>query len=231
MNNDDHALDKLLAAASDDEERHRLSELWDDLGRLPPAEPPHGMTGRFAWSLRRETPPARTWGSHWTAIAASLIIGILTGATVASLVGRAEHRVPQKNLQAAAIVAIVPHPSSAQRLSAIHALGNLVRTNSELRSALLDRVVNDPTPAVQLAAVEHLTNLELSAAETGILARALPELASPIVQLALLDLLITRDVPSVTAAVEKLSQNQNTDPLVRRHADRALSAITERTTT
>lgn len=229
MNDNDHSLDELLAASPSDDDRQRLAELWNDLGRLPAIELPTGMVERFAWNLRTESVPTRPGRSRWTAVAASFVIGLLGGAAVVSLIGQAGRPDPQNRLRAAAIVATVPTPSSAQRLAAIHALGDLMRTDPEARSALLKRVLIDPTPAVQLAAIDHLANLELSTTETELLARALPELGSPIVQVALLDLLTTRDGPAVTAAVERLQRDRSADALVRRHAGRALSRMIERT--
>lgn len=138
---------------------------------------------------------------------------------------------PDGGLRAAAFSAALPNRSTAQRLAAVHALGGLMRTDAEARSALVERVLNDPTPAVQLAAIDHLAPVELSPAETDSLAMALPRLGSPIVQVALLDLLTPRGGPGVTAAVEGLSRDRSADDVVRRHAGYALTRITERKTT
>jgi hypothetical protein len=165
-------------------------------------------------------------------MAASFVVGLLAGATVAPMIGAPAPTAASDELRVVAISAALPHQSSARRLAAIHALGDLMRTDGAARSALVERVLNDPTPAVQLVAIDHLALLELSPAETDSLARrALPRLGSPIVQVALLDLLATRDDPAVNAAVDHLSQDRSADALVRRHAGRALARIMERTTT
>jgi len=233
MNHGRRNLDQVLDLTNSDEEKARLARVWRDLESISIEEPPRAMKGEFQKVLRTiEVLPQRR-GISWARAATIFGIGLLTGALGLSVAGRLATTASQKTAapHATAIAAALPLRTTAQRLAAMHVVGDLAHTEPAARAALIHGVLRDPIPAVQLAAVDHLADLNLSNAEIEVLALALPELGAPIVQVMLLDLVTPTTGAPVAEVLRRLSRDPSTDTTVRRHADRALALNPERNDT
>jgi hypothetical protein len=231
MNHDKPNLDEVLDLASTDEEKGRLVRVWSELESATVEEPPRAMTSDFRKALRTIDVLPQSRGFSWARAASIFGIGLVTGAlgvSVAGRLGTAPADDPVTS-HATAITAAQPLRTTAQRLAAMHVVGDLAYADPAARAALIQNVLRDPTPAVQLAAVVHLADLDLSGAEIEVLTRALPELGAPIVQILLLDLLTPTTGAPVTEMVQGLSRDPSIDETVRRHANRALALTLERT--
>ncbi len=230
MNHDHPNLDDILELARSDDEKARLARVWGELESVSVEEPPRTMVRKFRLALRGTGSLPHRTGIGWARAASIFGIGLLTGALGMSLAARpGTAPVPDAAAQhASAIAAALPLRTTAQRLAAMHVVGGLASAEPAARAALIERVLRDPTPAVQLAAVDHLADLELSNAEIELLSRALPELGAPIVQVMLLDLLTPTTGSQVAEIIKRLSRDPSVDETVRRHADRALALTPER---
>ena len=230
MSHDHDALDELLAAAETEDERRSLAQLWNDLGRMEAVEPPSDLAARFTRALRETDRSHRRSPRFWLQAAATFAIGALTGGLAASwwLGGARPPSSSADLVHKALVTSTLPHRTAAQRLQSIHVAGSLVQVEPSYRAALIDRAARDRSPAIQLAALDSLFTLELTSDEIEILARALPEIDSPIVQLTLLDLLNPRTEPVVRDAIRRLTADTSVDPLIRRHADWTMSRIQQR---
>ncbi len=230
MNHDHPNLDEVLELAGSDDEKARLTRVWSELESATVEEPPRAMKGEFQKMLRTIEVLPQPRGISWARAASIFGIGLLTGAlgmSVAARLGTAPADDPAAS-HATAIAAALPLQTTAQRLAAMHVVGDLAKAEPAARAALIQRVLRDPTPAVQLAAIDHLADLELSNAEIEVLARALPELGAPIVQVMLLDLVTPTTGAPVAEVLRRLSRDPSIDTTVRRHADRALALNPER---
>jgi hypothetical protein len=181
-------------------------------------DPPSTMPARYRQALDGVIEPASRHHFSWWRVAAAFFIGLALGSMVIVPSLRPRHAQPSAVLRDAAIASVLPHRSAVQRLASVHTLGRLAASDPSVRRALIERAVSDPTPAVQLAAIDHLGTLELSSTEAGRLARALPGITSPIVQLTLLDLLGSRAEPEVLEIFAALADDPEAEALIRRHA-------------
>jgi hypothetical protein len=230
MNHDHPNLDDVLELAGSDDEKARLTQVWSELEAATVEEPPRAMKGEFQKMLRTMEILPQSRGMSWARAASIFGIGLLTGAlgmSVAARFGTAPKDLPATS-HATAIAAALPLQTTGQRLAAMHVVGDLAKAEPAARAALIQRVLRDQTPAVQLAAIDHLDDLELSTAEIEVLAHALPELGAPIVQVMLLDLVTPTTGAPVAEVLRRLSRDPSTDTTVRRHADRALALNPER---
>jgi hypothetical protein len=167
---------------------------------------------------------------RWSRAAAWFGIGLLSGALAMQLVKTASNPIDAPLESGVVIAASKPERPTTGRLAAVHLLGSIAPASDDARQALIDRALNDPTPAIQLAAIGHLHGLEFSAAEVDRLAEALPRL-SPIVQLTMLDFLTPQTGGTVMDHIKRLSDDDSAETLIRRHAARSVALNRERNET
>lgn len=225
----------ILELATSDDERERLERAWDALDQIASDQAPRRLRDGFHERLRadRSRAATRPLSQRWLRAAAIFAVGLATGMLLSLLVKGPDE--PEPRLATAsreiARAALAANRSAAERLAAVHAVGELAGAESTAadrrwtRVALVERILGDPTPAVRLAAIDLLFTVELPAVDIERLAKALPRLGSPIVQLSLLDLLTAEASAETAAAIEALADDPSADETVRRHATHALTLI------
>jgi hypothetical protein len=183
-----------------------------------------GQTGRW---------PAVPLGWLGT-VAAALVLGVFVGrdsrmpsspsaAPSADLGGlRAElHETRQM-----VTLALLRQSSAVERLKGVWWVERLDDPDSEVVGALLDTLAHDPNVNVRLAVIEAITRYaDRPGVRPGAVAALSAGNASPLVQVALIDLLVELREPSSRQALQNLAGDLTVNEAVRVRAIRALQQL------
>lgn len=213
----------LLAA---DPELRRMDGVWEALGELERSGdmevPSERMRQRLSGALdavrmfdTRRRAPAGPRARWWTAAAGLVGAGLAGGLLAGWLGARAdvqELRSQIGDLRSDVVVSLLEHQAASERLRAV-AWSERGRLEGEVLDALLLAVRRDPSVNVRLAAVDALSG-HLDRASRERLAATLPEQASPLVQLRLVEALFAEGPSGLD--VEPLLEPGVLDETVRR---------------
>lgn len=232
------------------QEWQELSETWTRLGLLPQETPSPGLRRGFYRRLeaaRRESAAARraSWGERLRRLlpdlrslspamglaAAVLVVAVGFGAGFflgrgrggAEKVDRLSREVD--SLQQQMTVSLLNQSSAAARLQGISLTSRVQEPDPSLIAALLDTLNNDPSVNVRLSAVDALY---LFADREGVreaLTASLDKQASPLVQIALIDLMVSLKEKRAATALKKLVNDQKIVPEVQQRAQQAIARI------
>jgi putative zinc finger protein/HEAT repeat protein len=223
-------------------EYDRLREVWDELRSLPPMTPDSAAMQRQFLSMldsfqtgadqarvqmlgsvrRPESWPRWAWAG---AMAASLIVGVLVGRGFTSTPAPASTandlallRQELHDTRELVTLSLLRQSSATDRLRGVSWTGRIDDPGVEVVSALLDALSHDPNVNVRLAAVDALARFsDRPAVRSGAVA-ALGDTGSPLVQIALIDLLVQLREPASREAMKKLADDERVDTAVRDRA-------------
>ena len=223
--------------SSDDDEQR----LWQALGDLPLAEPPANLRRSFYNEL--EKAGSLSWGGRirswlglsnnagWVTATACLLIGF----------GAAQLATEQSNVEPDRLVALeeniallnrelvldrLQDDAPGTRLLGVHAASNLVQDDDEITQALLVRASEDRSQSVRSAAIDAL-GPQLNSTRVGDeLMRLLESADSPIVQLALTDLVLRNGNQAQLDQLLYLANEERLHPDLIRHVKKALRSET-----
>lgn len=122
-------------------------------------------------------------------------------------------------------LSLLEAPSATERLQGVSFGSRMERPDREVLSALVEAATRDPNVNVRLAAIEALAPVASRPRVLGPLARALPEQESPLVQVALVDLLLASDGEAARRAAAGLLEDEEVHPDVRRHVRERLGRV------
>ena len=129
------------------------------------------------------------------------------------------------NLQQQMTLSLLSQPSASARLQGISLTSRVQEPDPSLIAALLDTLDNDPSVNVRLSAVDALYLFsgreEVRTALTASLARQ----TSPLVQIALIDLLVSLKEKQAATALKKLLNDKKIIPEVQQRAQLGISKI------
>lgn len=178
--------------------------LWQDLSELPEANPSPALRDRFYRELESASTPTLTrierWlgldrRAGWLTAAATLIVGIVVGQTIAvpkqtddGAFAALEAQVAMLNRSL--ILDRLESSSPTKRLRGIIDAVNVVETDDQIANALLQRAIDDSVLSVRSAAIDALGPQVTSPAVGDELMGLLESADSPLVQLALVDLIL-----------------------------------------
>lgn len=170
--------------------------------------------GAFAWS------------------AALLVLGLALGAYFGSSQKSHPHddltamRSELVNLRQVLVLSMLQQQSAAERLQGVSYSQRDEQLDPQVQSALLRTLRYDNSVDVRLAALDALSRHASQPQVRKGLAAALQEQQSPLVQVALIDQLLTwRDVDAAQQ-LRALQQNPNLNPTVRKRAEWAVNKLT-----
>ena len=235
----------LAICAACAEEIRRLSETWTRLGVLPAERPSPALSHRFydmleaertrlagasvsapagrrfrsAWSRFLAAPPAFRFAAALLFLAACLGAGFLAGSrgTTGGRLAVLDREV--NDIRQVMARTLLERPSSADRLAGIGYSEKVVHPERGTLAALLDTLDNDPSVNVRLAAADALYLFAKDpAVKDGILA-SLGRQSSPIVQVALIDLLVDLRERRAVDAFRTLAGIQGLHPDVKSKAE------------
>lgn len=225
----------------DTPEEESLRRLWDALDRLPEEQPSPALRQRFYRMLDEEVartagkPPSRGWremlavlmpqpvrlGVAWALPA--LVLGVLLGIRVPGSEPRGEMtelRQEVRSLSRMVTLSLLQQESASERLKGVSYGRSTSPTDERVLSALLAAVKEDPNENVRLAAIDALAGVVERPRVQQTLVDSLPRQESPLVQIALVDLLA--EAPGARPLLSRVAEDPEIDPTVRDYLRRRL---------
>jgi hypothetical protein len=236
---DELALEAHLADCSAcREETSRLQAVWKGLALIPPDEPGPQVRDRFyeALGAYREGVESRSrrrwqWTPAWQAVAAGavLALGVGIGYGVRSdKTGQqvAELREEVSGMRQMVALSLLQQQSASERLRGVGYAYRVEPSDTEVLSALVSAMNEDPNVNVRLAAVDALHTFGGNPVARKAVLEALPKQNTvPMVQVSMIDLLVDLKERQATAELRKLSQDNSVNDGVKERATWALSKL------
>ena len=224
------------------EEARALEGVWRRVEELPEVEPGPGVRQRFEAMLREETAreearaasrAAISWRDRLAALwdrpgfvpalgtsMAALIVGLLAGALLAS--SSPDPQVQGLQAEVGALremvaLSLLEQDSAIRRLEGVRYGSEAGSPQPSLQRALVDAVDRDPNVNVRLAALDALSPVAGETPVLNHLLRSLPEQDSPLVQIAMIDLLLSADGARARRVVGQLAEDPELPEEVRLH--------------
>jgi hypothetical protein len=220
-----------------------MGVVWRGLDSLPVVEPDPAMKPRFLEVLdayqagmqqgRARTIPAngRWWMAGWwpakavwqTALALALLLaggfgGHYVARNRASTVEIAQLQGQVESLRQAVALSMLQDQSSSSRIRGVSYGSQVDRPDREIEQALLYAVNHDGNVNVRLSAVDALEKWAGNADIQRALVDALPMQDSPLVEIALIDVLVRANDKAAVPALRHLVQDAQADDAVRQRA-------------
>lgn len=214
-----------------------LSETWAQLGVLPdPKASPALREGFYAMLSResgqggagapaalqivRKPKPYLSWA---LATAATLLVAVGAFTLGRWAQSGTPARMASQGGATSADLAMLQSPSVGDRMVGISLIAQNGKADPTLAGPLLDLLDHDPNVRVRLAAVEALYLFDHQPEVRSHVAAALNHQTSPLVQMALIDLLVGMREKRAHEALQALIQDHRIQPEVREKAEASLS--------
>lgn len=235
------------------EEAESLGAIWRRMGAIPEEKPGKELRGRFETTLEaylqglgQRTPPLRVRVEQWLQgwwpqqpafqfafAVAFLAIGFLIGHSYLPAAREGNHDAGEvarlrEEVQATRQVvtlSLLQQQSASQRLKGVDYSSRLQQPDSEVLSALLHTVNYDQNVNVRLAAVDALHPSSNSDVVRKGLIQALDRQNSPLVQIALIDMLVEIDARESAQALRQLMDDNSVNQIVRQRAEWGLQQL------
>lgn len=233
------------------EELESLSAVWTKLGVVPQEQPGPELRGRFYAMLEDykhalEKEDARTkeskagfwrdlrFGFKRPALSFGfslllLVLGLVSGYYLSS--GRQNGdeltRLNQEvqDMRQTVAVSLLNQPSTAARLEGVSWSSQVRNPDEKTLQTLFETLDSDPNTNVRLAAVDALYLFRGRPKVKDNLIQSLSRQTSPLVQVALIDLLVEIRERRAADALRLLVQNKKLNPEVKQHAELGLKQL------
>jgi predicted anti-sigma-YlaC factor YlaD len=224
-----------------------LSETWTRLRVKDEARPSPALRARFYTMLEAyprdpekhltavaKRPVVQWWEWALRPAAALLIlaIGVVVGVRIKSGPAgappgedmvRMSHEIASLRQQVS--LALINQTSAGERLRGVALVSQVQHPDPSLVNSLLDLVDNDPNVNVRLSAVEALFLFAPHAQIRERLTQSLGKQTSPVVQIAVIDLLVASREKQAAEALGRLIKDQRVRPEVREHAESGIKQL------
>jgi anti-sigma factor RsiW len=241
--------DHIAACAACRTELEDLTAMWARLGVLPAEQPSGALRHRFYAMLegyQRESGPARGasgrarafagWREWLTfrrpAFAASFSVfllllgagsGWLLSAGKSARVSALQREV--QDMRQTMALSLLGQPTASERLQGVSYGASVKSPSAKTLAALVETVNSDPNPNVRLAAVEALYLFRNQPGVRESLVSSLAAQDSPLVQVALIDLLVEIREQRAAEALKALVKDQKLNPDVKKLAEQGLKQL------
>jgi hypothetical protein len=212
-----------------------LNAVWRGMGSLPEPEPDPAMRSRFlevleAYQAGRASGMTGQVGNlphlphKWQAVLAFalLMVGVFLGRYVAEPRGPspevAQLKGQVESLRQLVTLSLLQEQSPSSRLRGVTYSYQIAQPDAQVEQALLYAVNHDSNVNVRLSAVDALEKYAANPQIRRALADAVPVQDSPLVQIALMDLLVQLNDKQAAPALRRLAQDAQADNQVRQHA-------------
>lgn len=230
-----------------------LGVVWRGFESMNEAEPSPAMRTRFLETLsayqegyheaqRRQAydVPQKSWWAllwarpAWQAAfsAALLLAGGMAGRYVAGerLAARgnpemAQLQVQVENLRQLVTLSLLQEQSPSARLRGVTYSYQVTEPDPQVEQELLHTVNHDSNVNVRMSAVDAIAKFAKSPEVRRALVDSIPVQDSPLVQVALIDLLVQLNDKDAVPALRKLAQEKETDESVRQRAESAIQKL------
>jgi len=227
--------------------------LWNKLAELPQEQPSPALRARFEAMLEahqashseapRDLLPRHSLlpflaGGGLTRMAASAAFAVVL-LVAGFAAGRYSIAPAQQQLQEelialrgemtgmrqAAFLLMLQQPSASDRLQAVAMGSQAAQMDPQVLAALMQSLRSDSSVDVRLAALNTLARFGSQPTVREGLLDALQPRQSPLVQVALIDLLVEMRDRSAVPQLQKVSQDPNLNPAVRQRAEMAIRQL------
>ena len=215
-------------------EAETLGRLWTDLDRLPTLEPSTQLRGRFygmldAYRSGVDEKPKRSW-LHWAIPAgafAMLAVGFFVGRlnTPAADPQIAQLRGEIDGMRQMMALSLLQQQSPADRMRGVSYAYRLDKSDGDVIAALLETVKSDPSVNVRLAAVDAFRKVGTSVAARKGLIDSLKAQDSPLVQIAIIELLVDLNDRTTAKSLKSLATDSALPKEVRESARWAVGQL------
>jgi hypothetical protein len=233
------------------EETERLGSLWRGLALLPATMPEPGnlVRERFYESLAAYKHGMESARSGWREKLAALwpkqpawqmgisfallVLGVGAGYTMRT----EKHEVQQpdvaqlrgevSNMRQMVALSLMQQQSAGERLRGVSWAYRVESSDTEVLSALLSTVNNDASVNVRIAAVDALHAFGASPVTRTAIVQAIPKQTSPLVQTALIELLVDLKVTDAASDLKKISTDPEMNVSVQERAKWALGKLVQ----
>ena len=226
----------------------QMGLVWQTLGELPDEEPSPALRSRFYAMLEaqkrgvqeaREKVPWRERLEAWLGLwwpqrpavqfalsAALLIVGLFVGSQIqgGGQVGQLREEI--QDMRQMFTLSLLNQSSSSERLRGVSWSTRVDRPDESLLSALLNTLNADPNVNVRLGAVDALMLFSSRPGVRAALIESLSRQTSPLVQVAIIDLLVQIREKRSLEALRNLIQDEHVDPSVREYAQESIQELT-----
>lgn len=241
----------LVSCGSCREELENLSAIWTKLGVIPEEQPSGDVRTRFYTMLEaykqgmsQEGQPSRlkrmfsdvfeyVWPKRpayqFSIALVFLIVGVAAGIFLSSSgqngtqLAMLQHEV--QDMQQSLAISLLDRPSASERLQGVSISSRMANPNSKTLEALLYTLDNDKNVNVRLAAVDALYLFyDYPGVMEGLL-QSLKNQPSPLVQVALIDLIVNVRERQAVDALRVLLEDEKLNPDVKEYAERGLQQL------
>ena len=228
-------------------ELDQVESVWTALGELPEGEPGPGLRSRFYAALEEEkrrlaraekpswTKRVERWIDTWwprrpvfqvATAAVLLVVGVVAGANLKTAPAPngeiAQLRGEIQEMQQMVSLSLLKQESSTDRLRGVNWSTRVAEPSDALLASLKSTLRSDPNENVRLAAVDALAVFHRDPGVTDALTTALSQESSPMVQIALIDLMTVIQERKSLHALRAFVEMQNVNPSVKEHAEKRI---------
>jgi hypothetical protein len=231
-------LDEHIAAcAGCRAEWDKVQAAWQRMGAWPDTEPHPHVRVRFhemldAYQQGVRSRESRSWWPLKPVLQVAVALGCLAigfivgGRSTPEKSGEvSDLRKEMADMRQLVTLSLLQQQSATDRLRGVTWSYRTEPSDTEVLGALLTTIKSDPDVNVRLAAIDAIRNFTASPVARRGLVQSLPRQSSPLVQIAVIDLLAElkeRDAaPFITSALE----NPDLDPTVRQRFQAALQSL------
>lgn len=233
------------------EELENLSAIWTKLGVIPEEQPGGEVRTRFYTMLEaykqgmaQEGQPSRlkkifsdvfehVWPKRpvyqFSMALIFLIVGVAAGIFMSSQGQKGTQLAllqdEVQDMQQTLAISLLDRPSASERLQGVSISSRMNNPNSETLEALLSTLDSDKNVNVRLAAVDALYLFyDYSGVKEGLL-QSLKNQPSPLVQVAIIDLIVNMRERQAVDALRLLLEDEKLNPDVKEYAERGLRQL------
>ncbi len=182
-------------------------------------------------------PQKNKWAGFWPqrpvwqfALAAALLVfGVFAGRFAATPHGEnpemAQLKGQVEGLRQLVALSMLQEQSPSQRLQGVTYSVQMAQQDPQVEQALLHAVTRDPNINVRLSAIEALEKYAGKPEIRRALEDAIPVQESPLVQVALIEMLVQLNDTNSAPALQKVASDPQADETVRQHASQALQKL------
>jgi hypothetical protein len=218
---------RAFEAGMDGDDRS-AADTWQRLGDLPEERPSPTVHRRFHEMLLAETRPRFQW-KQWAAAAALFAGGVVAGRflPVERVAGGdvVDLRQEVRSLRETVILSMLTQQSATDRLKGVITSTTLNRPDTEVVAALIQTVRADPNVNVRLAAIDALKRFGSDQRVRAGFVESLSSTESPLVQIALIDVLAELRERQAAPALKELETATRVDSIVKQRARLALERL------
>jgi HEAT repeat protein len=156
-----------------------------------------------------------------------LLAGILCGrylpqAGAGGNLEMAQLRVQVENLHQMVAISMLQQQSPSARMRGVTYTEKITQPDPQVLDALLQAVNHDANVNVRLSAVDALQKFATGPEVALAMVNSIPEQESPLVQIALIDMLVQLDARGAAPGLARISKDMKMDEMVRQRAAWAL---------